>query len=46
MSAVKAIPATVYHFSNFFLIGILSAITPNAGAVATTKTIDNVRIVA
>ena len=46
MRAVNAIPATVYHFSSFFLIGILSAITPKAGAVATTKSIDSVRTVA
>ena len=41
--AVKVIPTIVYHFSNFFLTGILSAITPSAGAVSTTNSIENVK---
>ena len=39
ISTVKITPNTVYQYRSFFLMGILSAIIPRAGAVTATKTI-------
>ena len=39
IAAQNIIPTTVYQNNSFFLIGILSAITPRAGAVTATTNI-------